>query len=367
MRPFHSCSLLALLALIAVPAWAIQLTEKRPPETKPARSGACYLAVLWSDKVTYLPDPTRGGAPGPGLTGRVYLFGPQILLPIKADGSLVVELFNPAQRGPDGQPRLMEKWILNPEQLQKLERSDMIGCGYHLFLPWGTYRPDLPQIRLRTVYQPKNGGPLHCDSGLIRLKRESGSSSVLAHQERDPLLASSDPLLTAQTRKKLRLVIMASLPPAKLAAYPSGDRDLAYLLRKRIEHQLQDRPIQVQVVPVKQVYRALAPRKPLKKSLSPLDIGRRFKADLVVHLEVRSAYEAGQRRGDTQTRLTLGLLLTVLDAHHPEEDPIQEEALTASVPTPDALADGEDWLLARRLFEEAARVAAARVAIQPVP
>jgi hypothetical protein len=154
----------------------------------------CHMVVRWHNAVASLPDPVRGGAPGPGLVARVYLFGPSIDRPVEGHGILMVELFNPAEAGPDGRPKLIEKWMLSPEQLQQLERPDVIGCGYSLFLPWGTYRPDIAQVLLRACYQPKNGSPLYANSGLVTLADAvvSGPSAVGKKGTGSPLQQATD-------------------------------------------------------------------------------------------------------------------------------------------------------------------------------
>jgi hypothetical protein len=113
------------------------------------------------------------------LTGRLYLFGPQIDYPLAGDGSLIVELYAaspPAQPSPTSaaQPsspppaelQRLERWELDKATLHKLLRKDPIGWGYTLFLPWGSYRSDLTQVKLRVCYQPQRGTPLYADSPL---------------------------------------------------------------------------------------------------------------------------------------------------------------------------------------------------------
>ena len=84
-------------------------------------------------------------------------------------GTLTVELFNPAELGPEGGPKLIEKWIISPQDFHRLKRPDVFGTGYSLFLPWGTFRPDLTQIHLRVCFQQKTGAPLYANSGLLKL------------------------------------------------------------------------------------------------------------------------------------------------------------------------------------------------------
>jgi hypothetical protein len=138
------------------------------------------MLVRWNNSVAVAPDTVNGGRPQPGLMGRVVFFAQDMTVPREADGTLTVELFDPAQHGPDGGPRLLEKWIIVPDKFRLLKRQDIVGTGYSLFLPWSTYRPDLKQVHLRTCFQPRAGGaPMYANSGLLKLGervREARSS-----------------------------------------------------------------------------------------------------------------------------------------------------------------------------------------------
>ena len=146
------------------------VTLKVPPLTASMRPDTSRMLVRWNNSVAVAPDPVHGGRSQPGLMGRVYFFGPDMAVPREGDGTLTVELSDPSQRGPDGGPKVLEKWIIQPADFQRMKRPDMIGTGYSLFLPWGTYRPDLRQVHMRTGFQPKAGGPpLYSNSGLLKL------------------------------------------------------------------------------------------------------------------------------------------------------------------------------------------------------
>jgi hypothetical protein len=129
-------------------------------------TGTVYQVVAtWNPEVVFAPDPVHGGKPAPGLAGRLYLFGPQIDFPMQGDGALVVDLYNEC----GDKPVMLEEWRIDHDTLQRLLRKDMIGWGYTLFLPWGTYKPDLQRVRLRACYQPAKGAPLFADNGPMTL------------------------------------------------------------------------------------------------------------------------------------------------------------------------------------------------------
>src|SRR5437764_1853 len=127
------------------------------------------------------PDTIHGGALVPVLVGRIYLFGQTMATPLEGDGAVSVELFNPAEivppgteGTPEGGPRRLERWTFDPVMLQKLRRKDMIGWGYNLALPWGTYRPELTRLQMRVCYQPAKGSPVF-ETGTLAL----GATTVL--------------------------------------------------------------------------------------------------------------------------------------------------------------------------------------------
>jgi hypothetical protein len=127
----------------------------------PPAGQVAQVSVLWHDQVMSSPDNWNGGAMTPGLVGRLYLFGTKAGNPLAGDGSVVVDLFDPSQAGPDGSPKLLERWMLPQDRLQTCFSRDVIGWGYTLMLPWGTYRPDLGQVVLKVRYDPPKGPPIY--------------------------------------------------------------------------------------------------------------------------------------------------------------------------------------------------------------
>jgi hypothetical protein len=87
--------------------------------------------------------------------------------PLAGDGSAVVDLFDPSQPGADGSPKLLERWIIDKDMLQRALRPDTIGWGYTLLLPWGTFRPDLGQVVLRLRYEPVGGAPIYANPSTV--------------------------------------------------------------------------------------------------------------------------------------------------------------------------------------------------------
>lgn len=120
-----------------------------PAALSPAKKVPCQIVCTWQNNVAFVADPTRGGNPGPGLVGRLYLFGPEVDHPMEAEGTLTVDLYDDTGAA----PRMVERWIIDPQTLARLSKRDMIGCGYTVFLPWSQYRPDISKVRLRSNFQ----------------------------------------------------------------------------------------------------------------------------------------------------------------------------------------------------------------------
>src|SRR5208337_2466794 len=111
----------------------------------------------------------------PGLAGRLYLFGPNIDYPLAGDGRLTVDLFNDEPEA-GKEPKLLEQWRIDKDTLKRLLKKDTIGWGYTLFLPWGTYKPEITHVHLRLRYDPAHGTPIfHQTEGFMLISESTGS------------------------------------------------------------------------------------------------------------------------------------------------------------------------------------------------
>src|SRR5207248_1559588 len=52
----------------------------------PPRGIPCQLVVTWHNQVAFTANTAAGGAPMPGLAGRLYLFGTNVDYPLAGDG-----------------------------------------------------------------------------------------------------------------------------------------------------------------------------------------------------------------------------------------------------------------------------------------
>jgi hypothetical protein len=153
---------------------------------EPAPHEVCQVVSTWTPEVLFLPDPTKGGAPGPGLTGRVYLFGPEVKTPLTGKGTLTVDLYDDAPLAEGKAPVLLEEWRFDRATLKRLCRKDAIGRGYTLFLPWGTYRPELTHIHLQIRYDPPEGPPVLGQSSPLVLNRGLSAATQVSHRQVRP-------------------------------------------------------------------------------------------------------------------------------------------------------------------------------------
>jgi hypothetical protein len=129
----------------------------------------CSVMSVWDKEVNYVPDPTHGGQPAPGLLGRLYLYDKDEKLPVEGEGALSVELYDDAVLA-GTPPVLKEVWNIDQATMEKpFTKKDMMGPGYTLFLPWGTFRPDVTSIHLRVAYKRQGLPPLYHDSGPMKL------------------------------------------------------------------------------------------------------------------------------------------------------------------------------------------------------
>lgn len=136
-------------------------------EEKPLVGIPCQIVATWQPNVIFTPDPAQNGRAQPGLAGRLYLFGQKVDFPMIAEGSLTVEL---ADRSKGGEPVVLEVWQFDKENLARLVRKDTIGWGFTLFLPWGTYRPDVNLVEMKVRFDPCKGTPLFAESTSVTLR-----------------------------------------------------------------------------------------------------------------------------------------------------------------------------------------------------
>jgi hypothetical protein len=133
------------------------------------KAAAREITVLWQPRLAYLPDPSKGGATGGGLTGNLFLVGPgdQAVVP---NGKLTVDLYDETVRPGNNPNQLRERWEIDKDTLKRLATNhELLGRSYVLFLPWPSYRPDVTKVKLTVRYDPEHGYPLWADPSSITI------------------------------------------------------------------------------------------------------------------------------------------------------------------------------------------------------
>jgi hypothetical protein len=134
--------------------------------------------ATWVNKLVVTEDAANQGAPLPGLAGRVYLFGPDLGLPVKGTGKVIVDLFDAAQAGPNGESKMLERWVFTKENLDRLLRKDVIGWGYTLFLPWPDYQPAFKRLQVQVSYLPETGVSMYGERTALTLLQSESTAAT---------------------------------------------------------------------------------------------------------------------------------------------------------------------------------------------
>jgi hypothetical protein len=181
--PYLGLSLFAfcLLPLAFCLPGCINTTAFLVPGTDKPNGIPCEAVLACNPEVIFKPDPANRGAPTPGIGGRMYLFGEGSNCPLIGDGCVALDLYDDTH--PLGSnPVPLEEWRIDQATLKRLLRRDAFGWGYTLFLPWGTYRPEITQVQLRLRYEPVNGTPLYADPCSIVLHKGNAASQPVVSQ-----------------------------------------------------------------------------------------------------------------------------------------------------------------------------------------
>ena len=174
-----------LAAVICLGAGCATVGTLVPETVGPPTGPITEVATYWEPQVTFNPDPTRNGAPIPGLVGRLFLFGEDKGRPLAGDGAVIIDLYDSDHPRTDdkGVAIPLERWQFDKDTLARLMRRDPIGWGYTLFLPWSTYRPDLTKLLIRAQYAPVKGLPIYTGGSLVTLNNGQGNLTINSNQK----------------------------------------------------------------------------------------------------------------------------------------------------------------------------------------
>src|SRR6516162_4326766 len=158
-------------ALFLIPGCVTTGAGRGRPDTPP-EGPVNQVQAAWQNEILVTADVVHQGAPLPGLAGRLYLFGADLGNPVKGNGKVIIDLFDVGQRGPNGQPKMLQRWIFDKDTLNRLLRRDIIGWGYTLFLPWPDYPAALKRVQLKVCYQPEKGTPMFAPDTVLSLRHK---------------------------------------------------------------------------------------------------------------------------------------------------------------------------------------------------
>lgn len=162
----------------------VETSKVKPIEPGPA---PVHQAVTnWANQMIVTSDVVHQGAPLPGIVGRLYLVGPDQARFVKGDGKVIVDLYDVGQPGPDGKPKMLQRWEYDKSTLDRLFRKDWLGWGYTLFLPWPDYQPDVKRVQLRACYLPDKGTSVFAPHTQVSLRSDDVAPAI---QERTVLAA----------------------------------------------------------------------------------------------------------------------------------------------------------------------------------
>lgn len=135
------------------------------------------ILTMFENRVASLPDPTKGGAPTPGLVGQFFLFGAGKNMPsVPAEGSVTFVMHDETSGKPSDAP--LGSWTYSKQVLSQFVTVDeRFGRCYALFLPWPDYKPSVTRVRITARYDAENGPPLIAEPQTVTLDG-SGAKSV---------------------------------------------------------------------------------------------------------------------------------------------------------------------------------------------
>jgi hypothetical protein len=140
-------------------------TQPDPGAGAPTQSAARHddgLEVTWENKVRYDADTaeTHGA-----MAGRVRLTGGDE--PREGADALTVTLYNHTPAPGRTDPVPSDVWRVDSATLKHWRAEGSEPPEYRLLLPWGSYSPDVAEVRLEAVLELKSGKKLTARSDVL--------------------------------------------------------------------------------------------------------------------------------------------------------------------------------------------------------
>jgi hypothetical protein len=137
------------------PPVAVDSDNDRPP---PAAKGP-KLSGAWDSKVMRGKDP-ESGAIQIGLSGCFLVTGAGGSEQQPLAGDVTVDVYDLKPADTSIEPRLLEEWLIESENLPAFGSQGKTGFVLNLKLPWSSYRPDLMSVKLAIKFKLAHGPEL---------------------------------------------------------------------------------------------------------------------------------------------------------------------------------------------------------------
>jgi hypothetical protein len=135
---------------------------------------ASQVMTIWDTQVRLTQNSANGGTPLAGMAGRLYLFNDMTGKAVEATGKVVVQMHDVTHVDQGKTPDKIAEWTFDPVSLKRLRRTDTVGEGYTLFLPWESYSPAVKSVRLQVCYVPdEKGNPYYGEPFVAKLQTEA--------------------------------------------------------------------------------------------------------------------------------------------------------------------------------------------------
>jgi hypothetical protein len=132
------------------------VTDESATEPPPIPAKGPKLTGSWDSKVTRGKDPVSG-AVHLGLAGRFVATG---IGEQPVSGDVTVDVYDLKPSATSIEPRLLEEWLIEAENLPAFGRPEKDGFVLDLKLPWSSYRPDLMSVKLVVKFKLAQGPEL---------------------------------------------------------------------------------------------------------------------------------------------------------------------------------------------------------------
>jgi hypothetical protein len=130
--------------------------DTEPPPPAPAKGPK--LTGGWDSKVMPGKDPVSG-ASQVALAGRFVAagIGPSAQ---PVSGDVTVDVYDLKPSDTSIEPRLLEEWLIEADNLPAFGRQEKEGFVLDLKLPWSSYRPELASVKLVVKFKLAQGPEL---------------------------------------------------------------------------------------------------------------------------------------------------------------------------------------------------------------